>query len=64
VGHPSCHYWPEILAQTKQSVQVHCHGGKTNFQCTTSQADFAIHLPEDITEHLHSDVGSEFAPVE
>ena len=26
VGRQSCHYWPDIAAQTKQSGQNHCHG--------------------------------------
>jgi hypothetical protein len=48
----------------KSKVSKSTTGGKHNFWCTNSQAVLATHLPEDITEHMHKNVGSKYATVE
>jgi hypothetical protein len=54
---------PQIHAQTKQSKQKHCCNEETNLQCSTSQDDFAIHLPAHTAEHLGENVDPQFVLV-
>jgi hypothetical protein len=50
----------EIPVEMKHCEQKYYDDGNTSCQCTTVSA---TQLPEDITEHLHRNIGSKFAPV-
>lgn len=47
-GEQSCHYWPEISAETKQSEHGYSCSEATNLQCTTCQVLCAAYHPLDI----------------
>ena len=47
-GEQSCHYWPEISAEIKQSEHGYSCSGATNLWCTTCQVLCAVYHPLDI----------------
>ena len=49
---------------TEWHVQEHCHGGETDLQCDNSWVILTTHLPTDIPEYLHMNVGLHFIPAE
>lgn len=58
-GEQSCHYWPEISTETKQSEYGYSCSGAINVWCTTCQVLFAVYHPLDI-KCLHWSVHSLF----
>jgi len=51
-GQNSSHYWPKILAQTKQNDQQCYCGGEINLQCTISLVILAARFSMHVAEHL------------
>jgi hypothetical protein len=63
VGQQPSHYLLGIFAQIKHCGQEQCHGGEADLHCATSKVIFTAHLSMGVMQHMHRNVGPQFAHV-